>query len=304
MDETISGVPQTLRERLAKLAEFCSAFEAEGFQFGKWSGRKPVSPGTIEMPYFELSASAAAFEQHCYQNGWVQQDFDWPEWSLSAEAVALRDDPPKLAHASADQLAKLLILSIRQERFCDGSLTAAHNSGLLLAILRRARDLAAVDLLNETPRSVEYAPARLAASADTLYLVACVGAKLPDPALAKDLYISDWFVKVRHYVERAGAPWFILSAEYGLVGSEEVLAPYECTLNSMRVAERRAWARRVRGQMESLLPTASRIVIFAGVRYREYLMDYLRSRAATVDVPLRGLGIGKQLAWLKKAEMT
>jgi hypothetical protein len=109
---------------------------------------------------------------------------------------------------------------------------------------------------------------------------------------------------VRHYVERAGAPWFILSAEYGLVGSEEVLAPYECTLTSMGVAERRAWARRVRGQMESLLPTASRIVIFAGVRYREYLMDYLRSRAATVDVPLRGLGIGKQLAWLKKADMT
>jgi hypothetical protein len=27
----------------------------------------------------------------------------------------------------------------------------------------------------------------------------------------------DWFLKSRRYVEQSGAPWFILSAEYGLV---------------------------------------------------------------------------------------
>jgi hypothetical protein len=152
-------------------------------------------------------------------------------------------------------------------------------------------------------RPVEHSSVPREVSGGTIYLVSCVSAKTKTPALAKDLYISNWFVKVRNYVERTGEPWFILSAEYGLVGSEDMLEPYERTLNTMGVAERRAWARRVRDQMDSRLPAASRIVIFGGVRYREYLTDYLRSRARTVVMPLQGLRIGEQLAWLTRAEL-
>ena len=57
---------------------------------------------------------------------------------------------------------------------------------------------------------------------------------------AKDLYISDWFVKARAHVEQAGNEWFILSAEHGLVHPENVIAPYERTLNAMGIADRRA----------------------------------------------------------------
>lgn len=67
----------------------------------------------------------------------------------------------------------------------------------------------------------------------------------------------------------------------------------------MGVAERRAWAQTVRGQMDARLPDVKRIVIWH--KYRENLMDYLHTRAAIVEVPLEGLGIGQQLAWLTKA---
>ena len=137
----------------------------------------------------------------------------------------------------------------------------------------------------------------------TLYLVSCVKSKAPDPALAKDLYISAWFRKARHYVEQRHAPWLILSAEHGLVSPDELLAPYDRTLNAMGVAQRRAWAQRVRSQMDRRLPYVTRIVIFAGKKYREYLMDYLRGRAATVEVPLEHLGRLQQLAWFNKMEL-
>lgn len=81
-------------------------------------------------------------------------------------------------------------------------------------------------------------------SAD-LCLVSCVSKKQSHPAPAKELYTSDWFTKVRALVEAQGWPWAILSAHYGLVHPEEEIRPYEKTLNSMRVAERRAWADRV-----------------------------------------------------------
>jgi Family of unknown function (DUF6884) len=117
-----------------------------------------------------------------------------------------------------------------------------------------------------------------------------------------DLYISDWFVKARHYVEVTRSPWFILSARYGLIPPDLIVAPYERTLNTMRAQERRSWAEQVKAKMETSLPAVERIVVLAGLRYREYLMDYLRQRARTVEVPMEGLSIGRQLHFLGDAQ--
>lgn len=131
----------------------------------------------------------------------------------------------------------------------------------------------------------------------TVYLLSCVSKKKTFPAPARDLYVSEWFCRARSYVETTGDPWFILSAEYGLVSPDQVLAPYERTLNKMGVVQRRAWAARVRQQMAERLPRVDRIVVLAGQRYREFLMDDLRRRAAKVEIPLAGLRIGEQLSW-------
>lgn len=76
-----------------------------------------------------------------------------------------------------------------------------------------------------------------------------------------------------------------------------MIAPYEKTLNRMGVEARRSWASRVIAQMEVEFPECEEIIVFAGARYREFLMDYLRRRAQRVKVPLEGLRIGEQLAW-------
>ncbi len=66
----------------------------------------------------------------------------------------------------------------------------------------------------------------------------------------------------------------------------------------MGTVARRAWAQGVQAQLERQTPTADRFVVFAGERYREFLMAYFRGRGAAVDVPLEGLRIGEQLNWL------
>ncbi len=129
------------------------------------------------------------------------------------------------------------------------------------------------------------------------YLVSCVGQKASVPTRAAALYTSAWFQKAKNYVETRHASWFILSAEYGLVHPDTVIAPYEKTLNQMGIDARRAWANRVIGQMEAEMPQCEEIVIFAGARYREFLIDYLRHSAHRIEVPLDGLRIGEQLAW-------
>ena len=133
-----------------------------------------------------------------------------------------------------------------------------------------------------------------------LYLISCVGTKLSTAAAARDLYVSDWFRKARAYVEATAQPWFILSAKHGLVHPADVIEPYEKTLNSMPIAERREWARAVLAEIEPRLTTARSVVVLAGQRYREFLEPALSRRGVTVIVPMAGLRIGEQLSWLNR----
>jgi hypothetical protein len=70
-------------------------------------------------------------------------DFDWPTWMQTDEAIHLRDDLDSLAQATPEQLAHLLTVMIRQDRFVEGSLGAHAESGLLVSVLRRAAVLEA-----------------------------------------------------------------------------------------------------------------------------------------------------------------
>jgi hypothetical protein len=131
-----------------------------------------------------------------------------------------------------------------------------------------------------------------------LVLVSCVGKKLSEPAPARLLYRSDWFTKVRTLVENQKAEWLILSALYGVVAPDTCIAPYEKTLNTTGIAERRAWAEDVLGRLGPRLIGRRRVVIFAGQRYREFLVPALLRDGYGVDAPMESLRIGEQLAWL------
>lgn len=132
----------------------------------------------------------------------------------------------------------------------------------------------------------------------TVYLVSCVKKKREDACAARDLYVSDLFRMARRFAETSGCPWFILSAEHGLVAPDKLIAPYERTLNTMRVADRRAWAEGVARQLAKEVPNLTQVVFLAGKRYREFLARHLANRRVAVSVPMEGLRIGEQLSWL------
>jgi len=133
---------------------------------------------------------------------------------------------------------------------------------------------------------------------NAIVLVSCVKSKLPSPAPARILYCSDWFTKARRLVEGQEARWFVLSALYGLVPPRKEIAPYELTLNTMGVARRRSWADGVLQQLEPELDQCKRVIFFAGLRYREFLVGPLLKRGLQVNVPMQGLAQGEQLSWL------
>ncbi len=138
----------SLLGRLEGLAAFVPRFEAANCSFGEWSGDGEVIDGVVTMPYYSYSALADAFVTCANDLNWVREDCDWPTWSRTPEAAQLRDDPAALAQATPDQLACLLTTVIRKDRYCEGELAAAFDTGLLTGICRRAAQLAAGDVAN------------------------------------------------------------------------------------------------------------------------------------------------------------
>ena len=87
---------------------------------------------------------------------------------------------------------------------------------------------------------------------------------------------------------------------YGLVAPDEMLAPYDATLNTMRLAERQRWAAETRRQIVEVADVNDRLIFLAGRRYRELITPALVNLGYIVEAPMQGLGIGQQLAWLDR----
>jgi hypothetical protein len=130
-------------------------------------------------------------------------------------------------------------------------------------------------------------------------LLGCVKMKDKVPRAAKDLYISPLFRGRRRYAEASGKPWWIVSAEYGLLAPEEVVAPYDTLIGSRPLAERRQIANQVADRLaEELGPLSGKLLeLHAGIEYADAIGPELRRRGAQLVRPLEGLSFGRQLAW-------
>lgn len=131
-------------------------------------------------------------------------------------------------------------------------------------------------------------------------LIACSSDKSPTEDVARNLYRGALFRKSVLFAEQTCDEWAVLSAKYGLVRPDERIHPYDETLNDKTKAERRAWAARTLDRIQVAWPTTPRTFVFlAGARYREWLLEVLSSiPGVSVETPLQGLGIGRQLQWL------
>lgn len=128
-------------------------------------------------------------------------------------------------------------------------------------------------------------------------LISCVNKKRPYKAKAKELYVSSLFKFNLKYAESFADRIYILSAKHGLLGLNEEVEPYDLTLNTMSSKEIKAWAKAVIEKLSKVSDLEKDDFTFlAGEKYRKYLLPHIKN----YKIPLKGLGIGKQLQYLKR----
>lgn len=132
----------------------------------------------------------------------------------------------------------------------------------------------------------------------TIVLISCVKSKLDVPARAADLYTSTLFRLNLAYAQKLQPDAiYILSAKHGLLDPDQVIEPYEMTLNNMGEYDKRVWALQVLAALRRKADlNADRFIFLAGVNYRKYLIPHL----AHVEIPLEGLALGMQMQELKR----
>jgi hypothetical protein len=135
-------------------------------------------------------------------------------------------------------------------------------------------------------------------------LIACCKTKKAHAAPAQDLYQGDLFKKARAYAESHCDDFAILSAKYGLVRKDQVIEPYEQTLNKMPAAKRREWACFINARCRELQQEhPDELVVFvilAGEHYRAAFEKY-NTYNLRYETPLVGLGgLGYQKKWLRE----
>jgi hypothetical protein len=169
------------------------------------------------------------------------------------------------------------------------------DAGFRTALRGMPRDAVAF-VRDEGPPVVERGPAP--SSADVL-LVGCGKSKAVEARPARALYTSDLFARRRAFAETSGRPWVILSAEYGAVDPDEVIAPYERFLEEQPAAYLHDWGQRVVEQLaEAFGPlAATTFELHASRVYGDPIEPLLRDRGAILLRPLDRLRLGDQLRW-------
>jgi hypothetical protein len=144
-------------------------------------------------------------------------------------------------------------------------------------------------------------------------LVGCGKTKLDHPAPARRLYVGNLFTMTRDHVEArlcAGEidAWYVLSARHGILTPDQVVDPYDATMQGMNQDALRIWVNRVDGAFRCGNPgygkwgtKGGRLVvdIYAGAAYTDPLLACWRGISWEINTPLAGLQMGERLGWLK-----
>ena len=134
--------PPDGREPLEALARWRPRLEDPDFRIGAWVKSWTDDQGLTHVGWFDYSPDAREFLGDVGRHGWVQV-FDWQTWLQTPEGERIAHQPGGIEEATPDDLVRILTAIIRSDRFTEGSIAGAFESGLLTRVIRRAEALAA-----------------------------------------------------------------------------------------------------------------------------------------------------------------
>jgi hypothetical protein len=132
-------------------------------------------------------------------------------------------------------------------------------------------------------------------------LLATARKKSRIPAQVTQFYQSPLFQKSVQYALKHYDRMYFYNAKDGLLLPEKIMHPYDVSIKTFSIFEKRQWAHAVIKKFnEYEHPEKKMVYLHGGLVYRKHLEPELKNFGFDYVVPLKGLGIGKQLTWYDK----
>ncbi|MEJ7541073.1 DUF6884 domain-containing protein [Staphylococcus intermedius] len=133
-----------------------------------------------------------------------------------------------------------------------------------------------------------------------IVFISCVKSKVNQQTTAENLYKSDLFHKQLKYAKQITTKddhIYILSAKYGVLELNDIVSPYELTLNNMNKLKRKQWAYKcVKQLQEKEIDFKDKTIFLTGKPYSQYLSQLFPNK----EFPLNDLSFGMRLKQLKE----
>lgn len=131
------------KDACKNLIEINIKIQAHKGAWGMLRGSEKEADGTIQMPYWERDSLISDFVKFMYDKKLVP-DFDWGQWTKGREWY-LQAGEDKFNSLDTEMALKLLTAVMRNDRFNDGALVHAFESGDFPKIINKLVDLKGAD---------------------------------------------------------------------------------------------------------------------------------------------------------------
>ena len=115
-------------------------------------------------------------------------------------------------------------------------------------------------------------------------LISCGKHKKTVPCKAKEMYVSERFIRLKQIAEKSGNNWYILSAKYGLLSPEQIIEPYDLRLSKCSAQYLKQWAGQVMKEI-SKYGKDTFFLIMADKEYAQFIVPLLANQGYMISSP-------------------
>ncbi len=127
--ETINSYDRKYWQRLLDLIPEIEATD----KFGEPAGGEKNDKGVFQIPHYIESSIVEKFRESVLELG-ILISFDWSKWDEGRKIAS--NNEFNFDSIDIPTKCKLITAFVRNDRFCEGALVAAFESGLILKILQ------------------------------------------------------------------------------------------------------------------------------------------------------------------------
>jgi len=129
---------QVTKENINKILEFLPYFENQGNKFFEFIDKRQDKPGIYHIPYYKPSPQILDFIYTLKMENFLLP-YDWDK--DMSHILRFINGKRSMSEANLPDIRKIFITLSVGEKFCDGYLVNAVNSGVVLDALKRLEEI-------------------------------------------------------------------------------------------------------------------------------------------------------------------